>query len=390
MALAGTAWYLTQAWLPHNVRLYGLRDVHGDKPALRRLLAVLCACCWPPHFFASLLFYTDAIAGLTLAVAATKILQSSPHISPSGQARHTSTAQLIGWCVAAIACRQTAIVWVGLAVGAVVMVDVQGIGSLFPSSVTTARHAVRAVLRRIWRDLTPGTVPSNTDSPVRAGVCTALLFGAFLWINGGVALGDVQHHSMGAHLTQLAWLGCVLLPWAVSGGVRCARQWATRRSKAIAVVLTLLLAIAAGMTAQVHPFILADNRHVPFYLCRYLLCRSSVAAALAILCGSASFIGVAWCIAYARPMRHKYLYTYAVVGAVCWVLGAAGSLVPSPLVEPRYFTPALAVAWALMPVPARTHGVGLVAMHVLNLVAVLVFCLKSFRSPDGSTGRIMW
>ena len=245
----------------------------------------------------------------------------------------------------------------------------------------------------------------NRAAALRAvllGSCLPLLFSPLLaaaafvlWNGGSLALGDKDNHSVSAHWAQALYVSCfaflALFPALGSkgdvvaalvsispvraveaegggeGGAKRARR-GRRAAEApllrpnvqgLRSFLSLLCPawLAAAHGTIEHPFLLSDNRHYSFYAWR-LAARvvgpvGSPGRILATaLAGAAAF---AW-------LRRRLVASFAVNSRFprAWFLGfslaAAASLVPSPLLEFRYFTPAVAVAALAGAAPAAAAG----------------------------------
>ena len=153
------------------------------------------------------------------------------------------------------------------------------------------------------------------------------------------------------------------------------------RTAAIWLTLTLAVRLAAHYGTVAHPYLLADNRHLTFYLWKdiigplhpypWLTAPAYGAAALAATTALASAQGGAWLLAY----------------AVC----AAAALVPAGLLELRYFIVPTVVAALRLPMPlAPQLAVQAVCFAAVNAAVLWMFCGRSFTWHDGSVARIMW
>lgn len=93
------------------------------------------------------------------------------------------------------------------------------------------------------------------------------------------------------------------------------------------ITTTSLFALAIKFTTIAHPFLLADNRHYPFYVWRRIINRtpwSRYALAPAYV--------VSMYIVFVRSWRRERF-----VSALAFVGACAAVLVPSPLIECRYY-----------------------------------------------------
>jgi alpha-1,2-glucosyltransferase len=135
-----------------------------------------------------------------------------------------------------------------------------------------------------------------------------------------------------------------------------------------------------------HPFLLADNRHYPFYVWKNLFRRFAPAKYLFVpaylVC--ATVMQRAW--SGERAQSRLFQLLFWAVTALC--------LVPTPLLEPRYFlTPFL--LWFLHSAPRLIESVlrscAAVALYVaINAATLYVFLRRPFTWADGSEARFMW
>lgn len=142
-----------------------------------------------------------------------------------------------------------------------------------------------------------------------------------------------------------------------------------------------------------HPFLLSDNRHYTFYLWRRFLQYPTVRAML----GPLYYVAVCVLISQLRRMKGP-LWIFGLLLASCL------TLVPTPLLEPRYFTPIITLV-LLHSVPASTTtavvfwGVRVNERHMMwisvlmnvavTAVLLIVFLFRPFAWPDGSVARFM-
>jgi alpha-1,2-glucosyltransferase len=236
-----------------------------------------------------------------------------------------------------------------------------------------------------------------------------------------------------------------------------------KEGKGWPVAVTLLLHAAGALLCSAsllhgshpHPYLLADNRHYTFYLWNRFLAYPLCRAALGVAYYSLYFITFRWWKGQFRTFSRTSkssstssstststdVVSVSVsenvsISPACagsgpgpvWILGfvatACATLVPTPLLEPRYFTPVVLLAALHAPplftttttatatttttvttataddvtevqvqvkvsVPGAAY-VPLFAFAVLNAMVLAVFLLRPFQWPDGSTARFMW
>lgn len=345
----------------------------------------------PVSLFYSHLFYTDAPAILYTLLCWLLAL--------SGRQRSSALAG-----VAASLMRQTHLVWHLYIAIDVFFKDLAFSGDSLDQIFADASR----VFFRFWPHVAAG-----------------ILYVTFLFLNGGPAVGHREHHEMSLHYAMLPYfLGFHALsyaPFQLLTPVVLFRQLRIilREKKAIAMLLTACVGLAILVIAtgdHVHPFILADNRHFTFYLYRKWLLRSSARRlfplplyAWGILSPCMDFRTQQQNIVLADTkkgksstiVRQKILLEQ--VGDLLLLCCAAATLVPSSLMEPRYF----GIASMMLSIRrlGRTREVSsMLKLTVLctflvmvNLALVYVFAELPFMRPadphmphDLSPGRFMF
>lgn len=215
-------------------------------------------------------------------------------------------------------------------------------------------------------------------------------FGAFVWINGGVVLGDKSNHVPAIHTPQLLYLWPYLVffswPFAYQHLIRVPLTFFAwlpmvadqehflifKRRALLPRILVLGAFVAFALLAVrfntiIHPFTLADNRHYVFYVFRILRHKWWIRYA-----ATPAYIACAWLSVQAlgsapqdrtkpsgpidpAPSRERDAKT-ASRGSprrllplpdttqsantsflIIWLLTTCLTLVSAPLVEPRYF-----------------------------------------------------
>eukprot|EP01036_Dinobryon_divergens_P034806 gene34806-45019_t len=218
-----------------------------------------------------------------------------------------------------------------------------------------------------------------------------IFFAGFVVANGGIVVGDKSNHVPSLHFAMVAHAlvihGAISLPYIILEAVSSYRIAGEKgREKSIVTRLTsttnltqrrgdfllvsaLSILITAGFIwcSLSHPFLLADNRVLlsPFYGALTYL-------SLSRLCRSR---GVLWLLIY--------------------LLAVTISLAPTPLLEMRYFTPAVMLAMLNSPEITSPFGQGAavvetVAFILINIVTFYVFVNRPFIWTDGSVARFMY
>ena len=181
-----------------------------------------------------------------------------------------------------------------------------------------------------------------------------ILFLVYLVWNRSITLGDKENHTFGIHLMQLFYCFTFILlfsvpHWASRGFLKLYKVRSTSRPIRTVVELILIMIVKRFFTV-VHPFLLADNRHYTFYLFRRILNNQSILFKYCItpvLYHFATF-------AYMELLRPNEMVFHPILPLpvrdplelpvqlthISWtalLLCTFITIVPSPLLEPRYY-----------------------------------------------------
>ncbi|GAA5980146.1 hypothetical protein JCM11641_006928 [Rhodosporidiobolus odoratus] len=209
---------------------------------------------------------------------------------------------------------------------------------------------------------------------------------AFVRWNGGIVLGDKQNHEPVLHVPQLyyfASFAAVLCTPVLLGGVGfegCLRATAGLVRTPRRTLGSLVSLIATCWTIRhytiAHPFLLADNRHYAFYLWRRVInvtpLERYALAPVYLVAGRLLSAG----IAQARLAT--------VSTAILFLLSTIAVLVPTPLLEPRYFLIPLVILRLYLSPPSSTPrrrlflALEAASYLVMQGVCVYLFLEKTF------------
>ncbi|XP_076369992.1 alpha-1,2-glucosyltransferase Alg10 [Tachypleus tridentatus] len=214
---------------------------------------------------------------------------------------------------------------------------------------------------------------------------TAVGFIVFLYRNKGIALGDRDAHVLSFNVPQVCYfLGFVLVfcsPFLLSlGKVKkfislCIKEWVL--TAAVAAVMVLVL----EYLVQIHPYLLADNRHLTFYVWRRFLGRNSLLSCAFI----PAYIFSGWTIL--QTLQHKDS-VWQVLCVICLFL----SVVPQKLLEFRYFI----IPYILLRLNIQVNSYIQLFLEFLIYVFVNAFTLVLFLNKpfywegQSEIQRIMW
>ena len=331
----------------------------------------------PPLWFFGFLYYTD-VGSLCFVLASLLSLKK----------KQPSLAAIFG--AVSLLFRQTNVVWLLFIIGAEILIDlgVQDFSSLAKTLLEPQR-----VIRVAGRYLTPFV-------PVFGG------FVYFIYWNGSIVLGDKSNHQAGLHFPQLLYfsLFAAVFGWpallsSVTSSSLLGTPIALLRRTASAPIRALLLgaamAVAVHHNTIVHPFLLADNRHFTFYFWRRI--RQFPLALVPVYLVSVRM--------WFDAIRVNRVWMTGYVAAL------ALTLVPSPLIEPRYFIIPYVLLRIHTPPSGNGNGNGsgvrkfiwlaieFTWLALINMLSVWLFLYRPFTWPkdgvdssrnESTTMRFMW
>ncbi|CAI9264810.1 unnamed protein product [Lactuca saligna] len=163
-----------------------------------------------------------------------------------------------------------------------------------------------------------------------------LAFAAFVVWNGSIVLGAKEAHTVSPHFAQLLYYGlvssCFMAPMHFTTTQVTILANSFWKNKPLSFPLCFFASIITFLSIHyfsiAHPYLLADNRHYPFYLWRKI-------------------INFHWSTRYLLIPLYLYSWTsiftlLAKVEKKVWVmvyfLASATCLIPTPLIEFRYYT----------------------------------------------------
>lgn len=331
-------------------------------------MQTLACVLFPLHFFYAFLYYTDVASTLC-------ILSSWLALRHDGRGRKYVSGFLAS---CAILMRQTNAVWVAFMVAHTAL-------TICTSSSNDSRSLLKkawCLRRHIFSDLWPLIIPIAS-------------FAVFVVWNKGIVVGDRAHHTPVLHWMQPLYCAaycslCMSFPlWASLSSILrngVCLQDLKRKLSSVAllpsIALTIGIALCVRYGTLVHPFLLADNRHVTFYIWRRLINRSfwSRYALIPGYLYSLYFLDTRL-----SEGNQSQLHRLLLAGAIGTVL------IPAELLEFRYFTVPFYFLFFLTKPPSTSQlGSMILSFVVVNVVTLTVFIARPFRWGDGSEARFMW
>ncbi|TGO14688.1 hypothetical protein BTUL_0050g00040 [Botrytis tulipae] len=277
---------------------------------------------FPPLFFFSGLYYTDVLSTCVVLYLYKQFLEQA-------ESKNHKSWKNVAWfylCgVLALCMRQTNIFWAAVFLGGMEAVRTMK-GTYRPAAPFLRHHHASSMVEYLKEvgELVKSEHPH--DPPLHAAgledfvltplsiiwtaitrlptillqmiphISLLITFGAFVFINGGVVLGDKSNHVATIHLSQLLYLWPfiaffsfpLLIPAlfsfllnSIDNILHPSKFLTSSLNTQIRALITfaLILASLLGSLAIIkyntiiHPFTLADNRHYIFYVFRYSILR---------------------------------------------------------------------------------------------------------------------
>eukprot|EP00897_Mesotaenium_endlicherianum_P001814 jgi/Mesen1/1660/ME000135S00650 len=229
-------------------------------------------------------------------------------------------------------------------------------------------------------------------------VAVVAAFAAFVVHNGGIVVGAKDAHQVAPHWMQPLYLAAftvlALAPLhlaparvchVIGGALTCLRA-APVKSSLIAAAATSAAFVAVHYYSIAHPYLLADNRHYPFYIWRRVVGASPTSKYWLVPAYLYAMLSLH--DALRRQQRPLWLLLFT--------LATMAVLVPAPLVEFRYFTIPFMLIFLHTPLASERWANAqlvciIVGFSAVNAVTTYMFVFKPFKWPgEGGLQRFMW
>ncbi|XP_036373761.1 dol-P-Glc:Glc(2)Man(9)GlcNAc(2)-PP-Dol alpha-1,2-glucosyltransferase [Megalops cyprinoides] len=351
------------------------------RAAWRRALVALSLSTFPVLYFFTFLYYTDAGSTFFTLFAYLMTLYGS----------HKASA-LLG--CGAILFRQTNIIWVAFCAGTVVAGRLEEAWETEQAKRREERPAGRSALSagdtgRVLRFLLEYvTSPSRLRALLLAAwpyaaVATAFLL--FVILNGGIVVGDRSSHEACLHFPQLFYFLSFSLLFSAPAALSLRRAGgflhSLRKQPWLYLCAAALSLLLVWKFTFVHKYLLADNRHFPFYVWRRVFQRHPLVP-FALVPG---YVFAAWSFAESLKCR-------SVFWNLAFLVCVAAATVPQKLLEFRYFILPYLLYRLHMPLPSVGRLLLELALHAaLNAATLHLFLHRPFQWPHSpALQRFMW
>ncbi|XP_009908489.2 dol-P-Glc:Glc(2)Man(9)GlcNAc(2)-PP-Dol alpha-1,2-glucosyltransferase [Dryobates pubescens] len=360
-----------------------LLKIHQKNKAVsgfQRILSTLTLAVFPTLYFFTFLYYTDSGSVFFTLFAYLMCLYGNH-----------KTSALLGFC--GFMFRQTNIVWAVFCAGNVVA---EKLNEAWKTELQKKKDVTISSRKGSFSDLIRVLqfLVAYLVSPRNLVTFTALtwpyivlvaVFIGFVFINGGIVVGDRSSHEACLHIPQLFYFLSftaffsfphILTPTKIRKFLVSLRKHPVQYS--IIAVISLFL---IWKFTYVHKYLLADNRHYTFYIWRKVFQRHELVKYLLV----PAYIFAGW--SFVDTLKSKSTF-WTLVYVVC----LSAVTVPQKLLEFRYFILPFLIYRLNIPFPSLYRQLLELAFYVVvNAVTFHLFLNRTFQWPNSDEiQRFMW
>ncbi|KAL6277898.1 hypothetical protein ACE6H2_021499 [Prunus campanulata] len=242
---------------------------------------------------------------------------------------------------------------------------------------------IKAIFLRLWQMKLEALVSFSPFILVLAA------FIGFVRWNGSVVLGAKEAHAVSPHFAQIMYFG---LFSALMAPMHCSLSQAVDLFRSVwrnkfLTLFQLSLALGSGFISVhffsiAHPYLLADNRHYPFYLWRKVIKAHWSMKYLLIALYVYSWVSI---ITRLGKFQRK-------ISVLAFFLATAAVLVPAPLIEFRYYT----IPFFFLMLHSHTNDYRSLLFTgflyiTINVLTMMMFLYRPFHwSHEPGTQRFIW
>uniref|UniRef100_A0A8C9FD17 Dol-P-Glc:Glc(2)Man(9)GlcNAc(2)-PP-Dol alpha-1,2-glucosyltransferase n=1 Tax=Pavo cristatus TaxID=9049 RepID=A0A8C9FD17_PAVCR len=210
-------------------------------------------------------------------------------------------------------------------------------------------------------------------------------FFVFVFINGGIVVGDRSSHEACLHFPQLFYFLSFTLFFSfphllTPTKIRKFLQ-SLRRHRVQYILIAAISLFLIWKFTYVHKYLLADNRHYTFYVWRKIFQRHELVKYVLV----PAYIFAGW--SFVDTIKSKSIF-WILMYFVCLL----SVTVPQKLLEFRYFILPFLIYRLNIPFPPVYRQLVELAFYVVvNVVTFYVFLNKTFQWPNSvEIQRFMW
>ncbi|XP_054844442.1 dol-P-Glc:Glc(2)Man(9)GlcNAc(2)-PP-Dol alpha-1,2-glucosyltransferase isoform X2 [Eublepharis macularius] len=356
--------------------------IHQKKAAsgFQRILSTLALAIFPVLYFFTFLYYTDTGSTFFTLFAYLMCLYGNH-----------KTSALLGFC--GFMFRQTNIIWTVFCGGSVIA---NKLSEAWRAELLKNKEQKSlppkgwfSELIRVFRFLVEYAASFKNLTALLLltwpYISMAVVFFAFIVLNGGIVVGDRTSHEACLHFPQIFYFFSFTLffsfphlmtPSKIISFLRSVKRHLLQYS-----ILTIVSLFLVWKFTYVHKYLLADNRHYPFYIWRKLYQRHELVKYVLV----PVYIFAGW--SFTDMLKSKSIF-WNMVYFVCLL----ASTVPQKLLEFRYFILPYIMYRLHIPMPSLLKLLLELAFYLLiNAVTFHFFLNKTFQWPNNEElQRFMW
>ncbi|XP_062928556.1 dol-P-Glc:Glc(2)Man(9)GlcNAc(2)-PP-Dol alpha-1,2-glucosyltransferase isoform X1 [Mobula hypostoma] len=348
--------------------------------AFQRIASALALASFPLLYFFSFLYYTDAGSTFFILFTYLMCLYGSHKV-----------AACLGFC--AFMFRQTNIIWIIFCAGNIIA---QKLTEAWKTDLAKKKDAktgcivdptdeIKKVVQFLFgyvlslknlKALTVLTWPYIT---------LVIGFLLFLFLNGGIVVGDRTSHEITLNFPQLYYFFSFTLVFSLFHLVSFLKIVSfldsVKKHTLFYIGFGIVSLLLIWKFTFVHKFLIADNRHYTFYIWKNIFQRHEVIKYLLV----PGYIFAAW--TFVEALKSKSIF---------WILAYLSCLViatvPQKLLEFRYFIVPYLIYRLNIPMPSSFKVIAELALYSLvNMLTLYLFLYKTFQWPDKKEiQRFMW
>ncbi|KAM4712319.1 dol-P-Glc:Glc(2)Man(9)GlcNAc(2)-PP-Dol alpha-1,2-glucosyltransferase [Anableps anableps] len=348
----------------------------------RRVLSALSLSTFPVLYFFNFLYYTDAGSTFFILFAYLMTLYGC----------HKASA-LLGVC--SVLFRQTNIIWVAFCAGTLVATKMDEAWrtehtkkrdeKFLPSQVPLSFSGAKKVMVFSLEFLTsPGHVKAVLQV-VWPYAVVGMAFLVFVVLNDGIVVGDRTSHEACLNVPQVFYFFSFSLFFSLPVSLCYHRTLrflhALKKQPFFFLFITAVSLLLVWKFTFVHKYLLADNRHFPFYVWKKVFQRHEIVHFLLV----PAYVFAAWNFLDSFKSRSLFWSLAYLACLLC-------ATVPQKLLEFRYFIVPYLMYRLHMPLPSLPRLVGEFLLYTaVNAATIYIFIAKTFHWPDSTaTQRFMW
>ncbi|KAM4675636.1 dol-P-Glc:Glc(2)Man(9)GlcNAc(2)-PP-Dol alpha-1,2-glucosyltransferase [Discoglossus pictus] len=346
--------------------------------SLKRILSTLTLYMFPILYFFTFLYYTDT--GSTFFILFTYLMCL--------YGNHKSAA-LLGIC--AFFFRQTNIIWVIFCAGNVIaekLADVWKTSLKKKDEKAIAKGTSSETIEALKFLVRYSMSVKNLMTLFQLTWPYVLLvigFLAFVAFNGGIVIGDRSSHEACLNFPQLFYFFAFTCIFSFSSLLSPKKIVDFFKSlwkyPLFYISLTILFLLLIWKFTYVHQYLLADNRHFPFYVWKKIFQRHELVKFLM----APVYVFAAWSIM--DSLKHKSIF-WLLMFLACLV----AATVPQKLLEFRYFILPYIIFRLNIQIPSLTKLLLELALYItVTILTFNLFLNQTFHWPDSDKiQRFMW